>query len=357
MTSGFTTPVDESSAVAVTQHPEIKVEEQQLQPSHLPSLPLAPGPSSKADGQQFSFQAADGRLSVVSGHQRYNTSHMRDGFYGNDLRHGFKAPALPTLTYNLSALPMQGQPRLPMRGTRTNRGLSSQPRALAIQEEGFQDDLVQVDDGKWGNQIMTRNGESGPAHDSDDEVDNLGGFAERIAASGVRRPSGLGTRPARDDAKSNKVAQGFSSRDRKHSRPSVDYDDDVLSTMTFQNLMDEPFDLVPRIRGASNEETSATNLATRLELIQSQGDHEQRQLFKNMTIDEWEDAGQWFVDQFASIMTRLREARRGKRRTVEAFEAEASQREEAIRLRTNVIDKKLNKMKRDGQRVVRYKEL
>jgi hypothetical protein len=49
------------------------------------------------------------------------------------------------------------------------------------------------------------------------------------------------------------------------------------------------------------------------------------------------------------------EARRNKRRIIQDFEQEAANREEAVRLKTQSIDRKLSKMKQDGQRVVEDK--
>jgi hypothetical protein len=54
-------------------------------------------------------------------------------------------------------------------------------------------------------------------------------------------------------------------------------------------------------------------------------------------------------------MQKLLDSRRQKRKIIQEFEQEAANREEAVRLKTQAIDRKLSKMKQDGQRVVEDK--
>ncbi|PHH74754.1 hypothetical protein CDD82_4794 [Ophiocordyceps australis] len=140
--------------------------------------------------------------------------------------------------------------------------------------------------------------------------------------------------------------------DKKRRRGSFDYDDKLLSTMTYNDLDDEPFDLDPAKVVAQKGPDSAVKLPLKLEQYRQQGRKEQLQLFSKMSLEEWETSGDWFVDQFTNIMKKLRDARRNKRCAMRAFEDEAARREEAVRLRLESIDRRLVKMKQDGQRVV-----
>lgn len=143
------------------------------------------------------------------------------------------------------------------------------------------------------------------------------------------------------------------SKNRKRSRGGPDYDDVALSSMTFSDLQNEPFDLdpakAPKVQNAIGD---ADTLSTKLDRIRSDGEYEQREFFSNMSINDWEESGDWFVEQFAGIMNRLKDARREKRDIVAEFEAEAAKQEEAVRLRSENIDRKLTKMKKEGHRVV-----
>lgn len=142
-------------------------------------------------------------------------------------------------------------------------------------------------------------------------------------------------------------------RTRKRARAAPDYDDRALSNMSFGDLEREPFDLDPARAASQNGSVDdADNLTKRLNQARHLSDSEQRSFFSAMSMEDWEQSGDWFVDRFSDIMARLRDARRDKRRTVREFEAEAAQREETVRRRSDAIDRKLVKMRQDGQRVV-----
>lgn len=141
-------------------------------------------------------------------------------------------------------------------------------------------------------------------------------------------------------------------RDKKRQRPSPEYDDVALRSMSFAALQQQPFDFDPSKEEQKGISVNADNLAAKLDQFRHLGDREQRDLFSNMSIEDWESSGDWFVSEFTGFMQRLTEARRHKRRIIREFEKEAADREEAVRLRTEAIDRKLCKMKQDGQRVV-----
>ncbi|RSM11921.1 hypothetical protein CEP52_002738 [Fusarium oligoseptatum] len=142
------------------------------------------------------------------------------------------------------------------------------------------------------------------------------------------------------------------SHNKKRQRPSPEYDDVALSSMSFAALQQQPFDFDPSKEEQKGIGVNADNLAAKLDQFRHLADREQRDLFSNMSIEDWESSGDWFVGEFTGIMQRLTEARRHKRRIIREFEKEAADREEAVRLRTEAIDRKLCKMKQDGQRVV-----
>jgi hypothetical protein len=141
---------------------------------------------------------------------------------------------------------------------------------------------------------------------------------------------------------------------RKRNRPAADYDDKVLSSMSWADLQKEPFDHDPaqaaHTHGQAGSETD--QLTKNLERLKSETDEDQRAFFCRASMEDWEKSGDWFVDQFADLMKKLRDARREKREMVGGFEKEAAQREEAVRQRSEAIDRKLAKMRQDGRRVV-----
>jgi hypothetical protein len=143
--------------------------------------------------------------------------------------------------------------------------------------------------------------------------------------------------------------------DRKRRRPSPEYDDIALSSMSFTALRQQPFDFDPSKEEQKGTGVNPDNVETKLDQFRHLGEKEQHDLFSNMSMENWETSGEWFVSEFSGIMQRLMEARKNKRRIIQDFEQEAADREEAVRLKTQSIDRKLSKMKQDGQRVVEDK--
>lgn len=141
--------------------------------------------------------------------------------------------------------------------------------------------------------------------------------------------------------------------ERKRPHISLDYDDQMLNEMEYKDLLQQPFDFDPATATSS---TSADGhqggLNQRLAQMKHMGKAEQEHLFGSMSVEEWELAGVWFSDQFASITRKLTIARQSKRRIVDSFEQEAATREADVRRRFNKIDEKLQKMREDGMKVV-----
>lgn len=143
------------------------------------------------------------------------------------------------------------------------------------------------------------------------------------------------------------------SGDRKRRRKSLDYDDQALNTMEYRALLEQPFDFDPATATASGNTIGHNGDSDqRLAQMQHMGSAEQQRFFGDMSVDEWETAGNWFSEQFTGIMRRLTAARQSKRHIVDSFEQEAAAREAEVRRRSNKIDEKLQKMREDGMKVV-----
>lgn len=76
-----------------------------------------------------------------------------------------------------------------------------------------------------------------------------------------------------------------------------------------------------------------------------------------MSVGDWERSGDWFLDQFGIVAKKLKEARKEKRDMVERFETEIANREEAVRVRTENITKKLSKIRHKGEDMLADKEV
>lgn len=134
----------------------------------------------------------------------------------------------------------------------------------------------------------------------------------------------------------------------------IDYDEEALRKMNFAELQNEPFDHDPtRQVITSPAKPPADNLDDRLEFYRSKDEDAQAQLFTQMSVREWDESGDWFLEGFSSIVTRMKEARQAKRKIVEQYEKEVSEREEEVRRNKAAIDRKLSKLKHDSSAMLK----
>ncbi|KAK7539762.1 extracellular mutant protein 11-domain-containing protein [Phyllosticta citribraziliensis] len=131
----------------------------------------------------------------------------------------------------------------------------------------------------------------------------------------------------------------------------LDYDEEKLRTMTFEQLANESFDYNPRLDASRNAlADSPEPLPARLAALQN--DHsaaEQAAFFASLSIDEYDDAGAWFAQQFAAIVARVSQARRDKRRVAQQFEDEIRQRHDLVTQKKRRLDDEIAKMRGKGQ--------
>lgn len=139
---------------------------------------------------------------------------------------------------------------------------------------------------------------------------------------------------------------------------AIDYDDTALQRMSFEELQNEPFDHDPTKEvPQSPAKPPVDNLSDRLKFYGEKDEDSQAHLFAQMSVRDWEDSGDWFLEQFGDVVRRMKEARQAKRAMVEKFETEVSNREEAVRLKKESIDRKLSKLKNDSHAMMKGKEL
>ncbi|POR32289.1 Uncharacterized protein TPAR_07514 [Tolypocladium paradoxum] len=299
----------------------------------------------------------DGMMSVVApGTKRRTLPLLMDGFQDDAMidekRHSSNYVA--DRNYPSFAVPPQS---LPVRQVRVqNRPAPSQKIMHTSREVGSPS--PSVESALWQGQ---RKGDEPrqaiPDHESVEELASISGYEEARVVSDLQNVRDAKRPAARGGSMHANMAQYRPPKDRKRHRGSADYDDKILNCMTYQDLQNEPFDMDPARTTGQNGHDAFSKLPLKLEQYRQQGAKEQHHMFSTMSMDEWETSGDWFVDQFTDIMTRLRDARRSKRRMIQGFENEAAAREEAVRLRSETIDRKLAKMRQDGQRVVEDKSL
>ncbi|GKT62146.1 hypothetical protein ColTof4_02229 [Colletotrichum tofieldiae] len=164
--------------------------------------------------------------------------------------------------------------------------------------------------------------------------------------------------PALQESPLPAITHGHRDKSRKRRRDSCDYADDELQGMTYSQLREQPFDDDPaRTSLRPVGPLTGDSLPVKIEHFKGQREADQKEFFKQMTVSDWERSGDWFLDQFGQIAQKLKEARKNKRDMVDRFEGEIASREEAVRVRTENISKKLNKIKHKGEDMLADKEI
>lgn len=133
----------------------------------------------------------------------------------------------------------------------------------------------------------------------------------------------------------------------------LDYDLPELVEKDLKSLQSEQFDgsmsAQPFI--VADMPDSAT-LAEKMALIANSEQKTQSEFFASLNINEWEDAGDWFIDSFGETIKRFKEVRKAKRKAALAFEEEIEKREAAVNKKHALTTAALGDMKTNGMAVL-----
>ncbi|KAF1995461.1 hypothetical protein P154DRAFT_538821 [Amniculicola lignicola CBS 123094] len=132
--------------------------------------------------------------------------------------------------------------------------------------------------------------------------------------------------------------------------PFEDYDHPILFKKNFEQLKKQDFDDNPRASPQIlSDDMLRKPLVERLEHVKDRLDpNDQGKFFRSLPTKEWEDAGDWFVEQFTNIITKSKEARQEKRKLAREFEDEVEKRHYRVAKRQKNVDDALKKMKTQG---------
>jgi hypothetical protein len=129
-----------------------------------------------------------------------------------------------------------------------------------------------------------------------------------------------------------------------------DYEDDELFEMRYEDLKNETFDTKPHAEPhILSDDMRSKPLKDRLEYVQkSLDDSGQTKFLSSLPTNEWEDAGEWFLDQFKSLVGRAKRARQNKRKLAKEFEEEVGKRHDQVVKKRKTVDDALNQMQKKG---------
>ncbi|KAM5348393.1 hypothetical protein ACJ41O_008217 [Fusarium nematophilum] len=351
MESGITTPQNEL-AEPVKLGPELTRDLKRSIPSHyLPDRNRVPRSTQISDSF---IPGHHGRGGVHDPAQRRNVSHMNDGFRDATTAGRGRTNGYYEDERSHPASPAKRDAQLPMREVRIRK--SNTGRSEAYDVPGQSRSRSPTIRGKqWPTHHRREDSRQPPAQPPDnDDAESLPEDEEHMTPK-PKKPKSVVKRVLLESSMPATTLSSTNYRDKKRQRASPEYDDVALGSMPFTALQQQPFDFDPSKEEQRGIVVNADNLDAKLDQFRHLSEKEQHDLFSNMSIDDWEASGSWFVSQFAGFMQSLTEARRNKRRIIHEFENEAASREEAVRLKTGAIDRKLCKMRQDGQRVVEDK--
>ncbi|KAL9069146.1 MAG: hypothetical protein Q9157_006257 [Trypethelium eluteriae] len=140
---------------------------------------------------------------------------------------------------------------------------------------------------------------------------------------------------------------------QEHDQLELDFEPPELYSKSFNDLKRMPFDNDPNagdpvLHGADQ----AKPLAERLLQVSALPPDQQADFLASLSLDDWEDAGDWFVAQFSQILQRMKDARREKRRLAVSFEDEIEKRHQAVSRRRSTVEGALKGMRMSGAAVL-----
>jgi hypothetical protein len=147
---------------------------------------------------------------------------------------------------------------------------------------------------------------------------------------------------------------------RSDNEACLDYESETLKIMNYDDLRSQSFDLDPSAGGTATKQHVGLSddelqnpLFDRLALVRDKETEQQQAFFASLPIDEWEEAGDWFLEQFGDIMRKMRDERKQKRKLAKGFEDEISKRHEHVATRKRDITDAMDSMQANGQEILR----
>jgi hypothetical protein len=128
----------------------------------------------------------------------------------------------------------------------------------------------------------------------------------------------------------------------------LDYEPQTLVKMTYNELQQESFDLDPNARPLPFDKQLRGSLDERLLMVRTLNNDDKARFFASIDLAQWEDAGDWFLDQFGEIVNKIRDARRERRKVAASFESEISRRHQNVESRKRNIEQVMVDMKSNG---------
>lgn len=127
-----------------------------------------------------------------------------------------------------------------------------------------------------------------------------------------------------------------------------------LYKIPFQELKAASFDLDPNAAEPSILDSFQPEdaLSEKMNALLSMDAGAKEEYFTSLDIEEWEEAGDWFLTSFSQLIDRFKVARQEKRKIARGFEDEVETRFESVTKKRKLIAAAMEEMKESGGRVL-----
>ncbi|KXS99846.1 hypothetical protein AC579_9479 [Pseudocercospora musae] len=134
---------------------------------------------------------------------------------------------------------------------------------------------------------------------------------------------------------------------------SLDYEEKELVKMDYSHLKAMPFDTDPNMLPFEFDSAEQPDtLDEKFKAAASLPPDTQADFLGTLNLEEWEQAGDWFLVRFADLATRFKNARNAKRKAAREFESEIERRHEMVAKKQKLTEIAMNNMKESGGKVL-----
>lgn len=216
----------------------------------------------------------------------------------------------------------------------------------------FEERSSQMDDIEDDDEELPLPADNEPISDGDEQDDN------RTISNSPRKNRRAQEPPAAQPAP--KATKAANATPEEEIPATPDYTDAQLRKMTYVDLEKESweknddkknFQLVKPLRDNNT-------LKEKLEHYVFKEDEEpQLTFYEQMSPQEWEEGGDWFVEKFTELMNEIKTKRTQKKEITKKYEAEISAREKLVRGKSDALDREFKDMRVGGEGILRGKRV
>ena len=133
----------------------------------------------------------------------------------------------------------------------------------------------------------------------------------------------------------------------------LDYNASELYGMDYATLKQAAFDMSPNTSVFTfPDDQPVVTLSEKLDCVSRLQANDQAAFMSTLHIDQWEEAGEWFLDKFGALITKFRAARQEKRKAAHCFEDEIQIRHDAVSKKRRLTEAAMSEMKASGAQVL-----